>query len=148
MLSLVRDFARLRSKRFFSALVAPASHSRLNWSTSRRAYQMSSVRIWAKSLIASRYARPTARFTTSRSAGAEPDCSAGDGTAGDEALEVPLERTRQRLVEVVDAEHEPPVGRREPAEVGEVGVAAELHLQAGPWACRRDRRPSAAAAPR
>ena len=61
---------------------------------------------------------------------AEPDGSAGDGTAGHEALEVPLERARQCLVEVVDAEHEPPVGRLEPAEVGEMGVPAQLHLQA------------------
>ena len=45
MLSLVRDFASSRSRRFFSALVAPASHSRLTSSASRRAYQMSSARI-------------------------------------------------------------------------------------------------------
>jgi hypothetical protein len=45
-------------------------------------------------------------------------------------FDVPLERSGQRLVEVVDAEHQPPVGRGEPTEVGEVGVTAELDVEA------------------
>ena len=36
----------------------------------------------------------------------------------------------QRLVEVVDVEHQSPLGRREQPEVREVGVAAALHGQA------------------
>ena len=49
---------------------------------------------------------------------AEPVDPAGHGAAGHKALDVPLERARQRLVEVVDAEHEPSVRCREPTEVG------------------------------
>ncbi len=49
-----------------------------------------------------------------------------DGEAGDEPLDVPLERPGVRLVEVVDAEDEPAVGRRKRAEVGQVRIAAEL----------------------
>ena len=63
--------------------------------------------------------------------GAEALLSAGDGEAGDEPLDVPLERSREGLVEVVDAEHQATVGRREGAEVGQVGVAAQLHLEPG-----------------
>ena len=54
-----------------------------------------------------------------------------DRDARDEALEVPFERSRQRLVEVVGVEHEVALGRRVGAEVGEVGVAVELHREAG-----------------
>jgi hypothetical protein len=63
--------------------------------------------------------------------GVEAAIAAGDGEAGREPLEIPLERTRKRLVEVIDAEHEPPVRRREHTEVRQVRVAAQLHLQIG-----------------
>ena len=53
----------------------------------------------------------------------------GDREAGGEPLDVPLPGPRQRLVEVVEVEDEAAVGRREGAEVGEVGVAAGLHPQ-------------------
>ena len=43
-----------------------------------------------------------------------------------ESLEVPLERAMKRLVEIVDVEHEVPLGRGEKPEVGQVGVAAHL----------------------
>ena len=46
-----------------------------------------------------------------------------------------------RLVEVVDVEHERAVGRREPTEVREVGVAAALDAQARVAAWSRDRTP-------
>ncbi len=58
--------------------------------------------------------------------GVEPAGSAGDDDARRETLDIPLERTMERLVEVVDVEDEVPLGRCEEAEVGEVGVAAEL----------------------
>ncbi len=45
---------------------------------------------------------------------------------------VPFERARQRLVEVVDAEHQPPIGCCETAEVGQVRIPAELHVKPGP----------------
>ncbi len=56
----------------------------------------------------------------------------GEHEAGGEALEVPLERARQRLVEVVDVEQERALRRGEHPEVHEVGVAAELHRQRRP----------------
>ena len=52
-----------------------------------------------------------------------------DGEACDEPLHVPLERPRKRLVEVVDAEDHPPVRCGEDAEVRQVRVAAQLHVQ-------------------
>ncbi len=53
----------------------------------------------------------------------------GDQHARREALDVPLPRARERLVEVVDVEHEPALGRREHAEVRQVRVAAALRGQ-------------------
>ncbi len=50
----------------------------------------------------------------------------GDHEAGREALDVPLEGSVERLVEVVDVEDEVALGRCEQPEVGEVGVAAQL----------------------
>ncbi len=51
---------------------------------------------------------------------------AGDGDAGDEPLEVPLEWPRRRLVEVVDIEDEAAVGSVEQTEVRQVGITAQL----------------------
>ena len=48
-----------------------------------------------------------------------------------QALDVPLERPGQGLVEVVDVEHQLALGAREDAEVREVGVTAELDAQVG-----------------
>ena len=62
-------------------------------------------------------------------AGAEAVIAGGNGKAGRQALYVVLERSRQRLVEVVQVEHQGPLGRCEPPEVRQVGVAAELHVQ-------------------
>ena len=81
--------------------------------------------------IASRYARATARLILCRSLVVEPTVATGHREARDEPLHVPLERTGQRLVEVVDAEDQPSIGRGERTEVREVGVAAELDLQTG-----------------
>ena len=53
----------------------------------------------------------------------------GDREARDEALDVPLERAGQRLVEVVEAEDQPPVGSGERPEVRQVRVAAQLRVQ-------------------
>ena len=47
--------------------------------------------------------------------------------AGTETLEIPLPRSGQCLVEVVDIEDQPPLGRGEPSEVDEMGVPAQLH---------------------
>src|SRR5205085_7905059 len=53
----------------------------------------------------------------------------GDEEAYREALDVPLPRPRQRLVEVVLVEHELARRRRVRTEVREVGIAAELDGQ-------------------
>ena len=47
-----------------------------------------------------------------------------------EALDVPLPGTGQRLVEVIDVEHQLPFRRTEQSEVRQVGVAAQLHRHA------------------
>jgi len=56
--------------------------------------------------------------------------------ASDEPLHIPLERTRQRLVEVVRVEHETPVRGRVDPEVREVRITAQLHVQPRPWHAR------------
>ena len=68
---------------------------------------------------------------------AEAAIATGHREARDEPLHVPLERTGQRLVEVVDAEDEPSIGSGEGTEVREVGVAAELDLQTRPRLARQ-----------
>ena len=50
--------------------------------------------------------------------------------AGGEALDVPLPRGGQRLVQVVDGENHPALGSRESAEIAQVRVAAALDPQA------------------
>ena len=52
--------------------------------------------------------------------------------AGHQPLHVPLERSRQRLVEIVDAEHQPPIGPGESTEVGQMRIATELHVKPAP----------------
>ena len=46
-----------------------------------------------------------------------------------EPLHVPLPRARQRLVEVIDVEHQPAIGRPEHSEVHEVRIAAQLRCE-------------------
>ena len=62
----------------------------------------------------------------------EAPIPAGHGEAGHQPLHVPLERARQRLVEVVDAEHQPPIGPGETTEVRQMRIATELHVEPGP----------------
>jgi hypothetical protein len=47
----------------------------------------------------------------------------------DQALEIPLKRPGQRLIEVVDVEHQPPIRCREPTEVRPVRIPAQLHTE-------------------
>ena len=63
---------------------------------------------------------------------AEAQVPSGDREAGGEPLHVPLERSRQRLVEVVETEDEPPIRCGVDAEVREVRVSAELRVQSRP----------------
>jgi hypothetical protein len=68
---------------------------------------------------------------------AEPTLTRGDDQAGHQPLEVPLERARQGLIEVVDVEDQASLRRAEQAEVGQVRVAAQLHSKVRPRAERQ-----------
>ena len=57
----------------------------------------------------------------------------GDDEARGEPLQVPFERSAQRLVEVVDVEDQGSFGRGEAAEGHEVAVAAGLDVDAARW---------------
>ena len=61
----------------------------------------------------------------------EPVVAARDREARRHPLHVVLERPGQRLVEVVQVEQQPPLGRGERAEVRQVRIAAQLGLQPG-----------------
>ena len=67
-------------------------------------------------------------FATGRAC--QPVGSGGQHERGDEALDVPFPRGRQRLVEVVDVKHQPPFRRGEAAEIEQVRVAAGLDAHA------------------
>ena len=77
----------------------------------------------------SRYDRATSWLIVSRCFAVEAAITPRDREARDEPLDVPLEGPRERLVEVVEAEHDLAVGRREAAEVRQVRVAAELRVE-------------------
>ena len=64
--------------------------------------------------------------------GANAAVATEDLEARGETLHVPLPRAGERLVEVVDVEHQLPLGRAEHAEVRQVRVAAELDVDPGP----------------
>ena len=63
--------------------------------------------------------------------GREPAIPAGDLETRGQPLHVPLPRARQRLVEIVDVEHQLPLGGGEHPEVRQVRVAANLDRQPG-----------------
>ena len=66
------------------------------------------------------------------SIGVEAAVAPRHGEARDQPFEVPLERAGQRLVEVVEVEHQRPIGRRVRTEVRQVRIAAELGVDARP----------------
>ena len=63
--------------------------------------------------------------------GSEPAVAAGDLEARGQPLHVPLPRAGQGLVEVVDVEHQLPLGGGEHPEVRQVRVTADLDVQTG-----------------
>ena len=130
MLSRVRALASVFSARSRLGLNC-GSELLHNASMSSRAYQTSRLLIPAKSRIALRYCVTVSSTTRSRSLAREAVVARGDQDARGEPLDVPLPRAGQRLVEVVDVEHQAPLGRGEHAEVGQVRVPAALHPQAG-----------------
>ena len=70
--------------------------------------------------------------------------AAGQHQRGGHALQVPLEGAADGLVEVVDVEDQPAVGRGIGAQVAHMGVAAELAHDAGGGQLAPGRRPSPA----
>ena len=114
-----------------------------NWrSMSRRAYQTSIVRIAAN--VAHGLAVGANRRCTTMprcAACVEATVAARDHEARRQALDVPLPRPGQGLVEVVEIEDEAAMWRSEGAEVRQVRVAAQLHVQSGDRAWPRGRRP-------
>ena len=80
--------------------------------------------------IVSHLGAVTAHGQTRRGVGVsvrETVVSRGDGEAGRQALYIPFERRRERLIEVIDVEDQPPVRLREHAKIQQVSVAASLH---------------------
>ena len=55
--------------------------------------------------------------------------ASGDDEAGYQTFQIPLPGARQRFVKVVDVENQRPFRRGVETEVGQVRVAAELHVQ-------------------
>jgi hypothetical protein len=62
-------------------------------------------------------------------------------------LHVVLERPRQRLIEVVHIEQQDPLRRGEQPEIRQMGIPAQLGLQAGHWRVRQIRRHDLGRAP-
>ena len=105
-----------------------------------RSYQTSMLRIAASRRISSRYARAAA----ARPLGApllEAAIRGRRSRSSRRAASRPIRTVPGGLVEVVDVEDQPPVGRGEAAEVGEVGVAAELHVEVRSAGSRQGPRP-------
>ncbi len=63
--------------------------------------------------------------------GREAALPPGDREACGETLDVPLEWTRKRLVEVIDVEYQAPRRRGKPTEVRQVGIPAQLGAEPG-----------------
>ena len=129
--------ATLRSKRFRRLRVPCRPPAAAISSTSIRAYQRSRFGMPARPRIASRYDTGHGQDDRPPLLRVEAAVAAGDGQAGREPLDVPFEGPGQGLVEVVDAEDESPIGCGEDAEVGQVRITAELHVQPGPGASAR-----------
>jgi hypothetical protein len=76
-----------------------------------------------------------------------PVVAASDGEARRHPLHVVLERPRQRLVEVVQIEQQPPFGRGEQPEIRQMGIPAQLRVQASHRRVRQIRRHDLGCAP-
>src|SRR3954470_12209092 len=103
MLSFDRALATLRSNCLRCFAVTSRLIRAAMSSTSRRVYQRSKVRMPAKLAIGLAIGARDGDVDRLSVLGAEAAIAAGHGKAGDEPLDVPLEWTGKRLVEVVDA---------------------------------------------
>ena len=128
MLSFVRALATLVRKRFICLRDARCSEPFENRCDVEA--RVPDVDVAHLGEARDRFAVLTRRRAHDRAADSfvEAAVTACDGDARCETLHVPLERPREGLVEVVDAEDEPPIRRGEDAEVGEVRISAELSV--------------------
>ena len=99
---------------------------------SRCEYHTSRLFIPAKPAIAVRYWPTSVEHDPLLLLGAKAVVARRDQHARREPLDIPLPRARERLIEVVDVEHQPPLRRREHPEVRQMRIPAALHRQPGP----------------
>ena len=109
---------------------ASAHRSRTSSELSRE-YQTCSMPSSANSRIACRYAAHAECTTVRAVTLVEAPVPARDLEARGQPLDVPLPGSRNRLVEVVEVEHQVPLGRGVAAEVRQVRVPAQLDLDPG-----------------
>ena len=140
MLSFVRPLATFASIRFMFAFMsfAPAWRriSAISSSTSIREYQSGRFPIAENVRMLSRYERPTSRLIASRCFSSKPRSRPATAKLATSRLTSHSNGPGKRLVEVVEAEDELPIGRGIAAEVREVRVAAELRVQPRPRPAR------------
>ena len=104
--------------------------SPMTCSTSMWSYQASRVPRLAACRITTRYSRTPAMTMIAPVGGRETAFAAQDLDARSEALHVPFPGAGKCLVEVVDVEQDLSLGRAEEAEVRQVGIAAQLDVDA------------------
>ena len=121
----------LRIERSASATAAGSScwASVRTDSTSTCSYQTSSGDSFARRAMWSRYDRTVARTASCRTSTSMPIVRHATSMLAARRFTSHSHGPRQRLVEVVDVEHEAALGRGEDAEVQDVRVTARLHLQ-------------------
>ncbi len=137
MLSFVRPLATFASIRFSSPSCVlraqPAAGSRaISSSMSIREYQSGRLPIAENVRMLSRYERPTSRLIAARCFSSKPRSRPATAKLATSRLTSHSNGPGKRLVEVVEAEDDLPVGCGEAAEVREVRVAAELGVERRP----------------
>ena len=138
------DHARLAAGAPGALVEQPAYRS----ATSSRAYQTSRCPMPADCAIRPRYAAAAARAASFARLRREPVRAARHDDARGQPLDVPLERRRQRLIEIVDIEHDPALRRGVDPEVQRGGRPRTPGLAGRWWACPRGPPSINAAAPR
>ena len=132
MLSLVRAFASFFSVRLTIFGLNCEANSWSTLSISRCEYHTS--RLLHPRELRHRGAVPADRVEHDPVLllGAKAVVARRDQHAHGQALDVPLPRPGERLIEIVDVEHQPPLGRGEHPEVRQVRIPAALHGQPRP----------------
>ena len=135
MLSRVRALATSFSARCSRPLASWPPNWLSASSTSRCAYQTASIGRVGELPHRCAVALDACEHDLAALLGREAVVAPGDGEAGRQPFDVPLEGAGQGLVEVVDVENEPTLGRCEGTEVGQVRVPAQLDPQSRTSGC-------------